>query len=171
MEELLKQLTALQERALDLTKKMRELKDAFEQTIDRISVERLRDAALSFTKQLNDLQNEQEDVLQNALRLSKELSQQGPPPKPVGAIDIARQFRSVIDKLQLEARVPQGEESAATVKSLDIELKALIVVEDDEARIVTPAPGRTFEPGQLSTIRMSFGSIPLLRATDDQRDQ
>ena len=76
--------------------------------------------------------------------------------------DFAKRFRSLIDTIQVEARKGGEGDVATTLKSLDVELKGLIVVEKDEARLVTPSPTQPVDPGQLSTIRMSFGSIPVL---------
>jgi len=86
--------------------------------------------------------------------------------KPVRAEDIAKHFRTLVQSVQLDARRPAQGEIATTLKSFDIEIKGLIVVEDNEARVVTPAPGSNVDPGQLSTIRMSFGSIPGLTVRD-----
>ena len=71
-----------------------------------------------------------------------------------------------LETIQLDARRPAQGELATTLKSFDVELKGLIVVADNEARVVTPAPGTTVDPAQLSTIRMSFGSIPSLSVRD-----
>jgi len=76
---------------------------------------------------------------------------------------VAGQFRSLMDSIQNDARQPRDGEVATTLKSLDIELKGLIVVENNEARIAPPPPGSKVDPGLLSTIRMSFGTIPVLR--------
>ena len=86
--------------------------------------------------------------------------------KPVRASDIAKHFRTLVQSMQLDARVPAQGEIATTLKSFDVEIKGLIVVEDNEARVVTPAPGTNVDPGQLSTIRMSFGSIPGITVRD-----
>lgn len=97
-------------------------------------------------------------------RLQRGLGPAEPPPsaRPARPEDIAQQFRAVIERIQLDARQPKAGDVGTTLKSLEIELKGLIVVEQDEARIVTPTPGRAIDPGTLSTIKMSFGTIPLL---------
>lgn len=77
--------------------------------------------------------------------------------------DLARHFRDVIDLAQSNARQPEGD-SGVSLKSLDIEVKGLIVVEQDEARLVTPTASRLLDVGQLSTLRLSFGTVPFLRA-------
>ncbi len=52
---------------------------------------------------------------------------------------------------------------ATILKNLDVEIKGLIVVQDNEARIATPTPDQAIDAGQLSTLRMSFNTIPVLR--------
>ena len=110
-------------------------------------------------------EQEQKDAAE-AIELAKQLGEATPVPppteRPVRAEDIAKHFRTLVDTMQLEARRPAEGELATTLKSLDVEIKGLIVVDDKEARIVTPVPGAAVDPGQLSTIRMSFGSIPAL---------
>jgi len=77
---------------------------------------------------------------------------------------LARHFRTVIERIQQEALDPERGPIGATLRGVEVEVKGLIVVENEEPRIVTPTPDRPVEAGQLSTVRMSFGSVPVLRA-------
>ncbi len=81
--------------------------------------------------------------------------------------DLARHFRDVVDQAQSSARQPEGD-VGVSLKSLDIEVKGLIVVEGDEARLVTPTASRALDVGQLSTLRLTFGTVPFLRAPVDE---
>lgn len=115
------------------------------------------------------VEQEQKDVAE-AIEIARQLGEatpgQPPTEKPVRAEDIVKHFRTLVDTIQLEARRPAAGELATTLKSFDVELKGLVVVDDKEARVVTPTPGARLDPGQLSTIRMSFGSIPALTVRD-----
>lgn len=114
------------------------------------------------------IEQEQKDAAEG-IEIAHQLGEAAPAPpapeRPVRAEDIAKHFRALVDTIQLDARRPSEGELATTLKSFDVELKGLIVVDDKEARVVTPAPGAV-DPGQLSTIRMSFGSIPALTVRD-----
>ena len=55
------------------------------------------------------------------------------------------------------------------IKSMDVELKGLIVVQDQQARVVPPSPDQPIDAGQLSTIKMSFASVPLQRAIEREK--
>jgi hypothetical protein len=116
------------------------------------------------------LEADQAKALNQALEIADALQQNQPPPQPppadtVKAGDLATQFRVLMDTIQSDARAPREGAVATTLKSLDIELKGLIVVKNNEAQIVPPAPGSTVDPGTLSTIRLSYGTIPILKPT------
>ena len=99
--------------------------------------------------------------------VKEELAKQ--PPSPVKADALMDQFRLVIEKAQLDARKPQAGEVSATLKSMDVEIKGLIAIDNKgNVGIVTPIPKYGVDPGQLSTIRMSFGTIPTLRSLDKE---
>ena len=84
--------------------------------------------------------------------------------------ELAGNFRSVIEKIQEESQQRVIGESAATLKSLDIEVKALIIAQKGEATLVTPSPDKPLDPAQISTIRMSFGIVPVIRAATTSTD-
>lgn len=86
----------------------------------------------------------------------------------INPAELARHFRDLINLAQSDARNPKND-VAVSLKSLDVELRGLIVVEKGETRLVTPTPSRLLDAGQLSTMRLKFGSVPLLSApADDQ---
>jgi hypothetical protein len=74
-------------------------------------------------------------------------------------LDVAKAFREVIDQVQTEARESPG--VATTIKSLDLEVKAFVHVEDDGATALSfPPPDAAVDASSLSTLRISFGAIP-----------
>ncbi len=75
-------------------------------------------------------------------------------------LNLATSFKSVIDAIQAEARQTPG--VATTVKSMDIEVKGLVQVSPDKAtQLVLPAVGSAIDANALSTLRISFGAIPV----------
>jgi len=82
----------------------------------------------------------------------------------VAAMYLAKNFRSVIQTLQRELDEAETGDVGTIIKSMDVELKGLIVVENQEAKVVPPAPDQTVDANTLSTIRMSFASVPIQRA-------
>ena len=77
--------------------------------------------------------------------------------------DLAKQFRSAAERVQQEAQGTATGDSTIIMKSMDIELKGLITVKDGKPTIVTASPDRRLDPGDASTIRMSFGTVPVIR--------
>jgi hypothetical protein len=74
-------------------------------------------------------------------------------------LDVAKAFREVVDQVQTEARESSG--VATTIKSLDLEVKAFVHVEDDGATALSfPPPDAAVDASSLSTLRISFGAIP-----------
>src|SRR6476659_2103621 len=74
-------------------------------------------------------------------------------------LDVANAFREVVDQVQTEARETPG--VGTTIKSLDVEVKAFVHVEDDRVTALSfPQPDASVDPNSLSTLRISFGAIP-----------
>lgn len=127
--------------------------------------EKVFKAAPAYAKQINDglasMQSGLKIASQEAADIAKEEAD-----RKTGAVkpdELVQHFRSVIEAAGDEARKPRSSEVAATLKGVDVEIKGLIVVEEGEARIVTPTPEKVLDPAQLSTIRMAFGTVPTRR--------
>jgi hypothetical protein len=171
MDPRLQELISLLKAALAGERRLSDLNQEFQKNVEKADkVEELKRLAALFARRLESLSAEQQKALAEALRLAQELEKDQPPPPEGGSVkadDVAKHFRTLIDNIQLDARKPRAGELATTLRSLEVEIKGLIVVEKDEARIVTPTPGRPVDPGQLSTIRMSFGTIPVLSQSEE----
>jgi hypothetical protein len=76
-------------------------------------------------------------------------------------VDLARSFRDVVDTIQSEARAAPG--VGVTVKAMDIEVKGLVQVQNKQTVMVLPTVGSSVDPNSLSTLRVSFGAIPVVR--------
>ena len=75
-------------------------------------------------------------------------------------LNLATSFKGVIDTIQEQARQTPG--VATTVKSMDIEVKGLVQVSPDKTtQLVLPAAGSAIDAAALSTLRISFGAIPV----------
>jgi hypothetical protein len=91
--------------------------------------------------------------------LKKQLADQ-PPPTSATPLNVATSFKSVIDTIQAEARKTPG--VATTIKAMDIEVKGMVQVEKDQGTIlVFPNIGSPIDANALSTLRVSFGAIPV----------
>jgi hypothetical protein len=75
-------------------------------------------------------------------------------------LGLASSFKKVVDSIQAEARSSPG--MATTVKSMDIELKGLVQVQADNTTVmVLPSERSPIDPNSLSTLRVTFGAIPV----------
>ena len=127
-------------------------------------IERLGDQAKAMLTQVDQATRK---VKQSIEILSKE------PPvdeRIIKPTDLAGSFRTMIEKIQEESQQKATGESAATLKSLDVEVKALIIAQKGEATLVTSSPDKLLDPAQISTIRMSFGTVPVIRAATTGAD-
>lgn len=147
--------------SLDSLNQLREEFAGFLQRTEEASPEEVAGVAREYSSRLDERLGVLEANLKEAADLSEELVVE--PPPAVKPYDLAQPFRSMIETIQNQAREPQEGDVAATLKAVDVELKGLIVVEEDETRVVTPRISQAVDPAMLSTIRMSFGSIPVLR--------
>ena len=127
-------------------------------------VEKLGDQAKAMVTQVDQATRK---VKQSIEILSKE------PPvdeRIIKPTDLAGSFRTMIEKIQEESQQKVIGDSAATLKSLDVEVKALIVAQKGEATLVTSSPDKLLDPAQISTIRMSFGTVPVIRTATTSTD-
>jgi hypothetical protein len=137
--------------------------DDFQKALSNI--DKLPEAAKRFSGQVKDDVAAMDKMIQEDIQLLQSVGppdDQGGTTQPVDTGNLADHFRSIVDTIQLQAQQPQAGQIATTLKSLDVELKTLIVVQDNKTRLITPSPNQTFDPGQLSTIRMSFNSVPVV---------
>lgn len=76
-------------------------------------------------------------------------------------LDLANSFKGVVDAIQAEARKAAG--VGTTIKSMELEVKGLVQVQaNNVTTLVLPNVGTAIEAGALSTLRVSFGSIPVV---------
>jgi hypothetical protein len=89
------------------------------------------------------------------------------PPPSMSPLDVANAFREVVEQVQTEARQAPG--VGTTIKSLDLEVKGFVQV-DDEGRtaLAFPKPDAEVDASVLSTLRLSFGAIPSAVPPDEQ---
>jgi len=172
MDARVERVIALLKVALERSQQSAEVTAAFLSSLNAATnVDAAKRLAKSFQDRNGPLTEEERKAIGEAADLSQQLGDLAPPATTtpgvaVRAEDVAKHFRTLVDAVQLDARAPKAGELATTLKSFDVELKGLIVVDDNEARVVTPTPDRAVDPGQLSTIRMSFASIPVLPVRD-----
>lgn len=166
-------------RLAELLKTIAALRQALDQIAERLQrgldlpEGRLRELVKEQSARMRTLLQEQQAAIEEAQKIVSQLGSGETPPtsRPAHPEALARQFRTVIERIQLDARQPKTGDVGTTLKSLEVELKGLIVVEDDEARILTPSPGRAIDSGTLSTIKMSFGTIPLIPGREESPEQ
>jgi DNA repair exonuclease SbcCD ATPase subunit len=93
----------------------------------------------------------------------EELKKRVPPERPPPAaspLDVATAFKQVVEQVQSEARETPG--VGTTIKSLDLEVKAFVQVEEGNVTTLAfPQPDVEVDPQALSTLRLSFGAIPV----------
>lgn len=89
---------------------------------------------------------QEEQISQLRAQLSAE-------PAESSLLHVARSFQNVLDSLRSEAGRAPGR---AAMTGLDLELKFLVQVHNEQATLVFPSPDATIDSGALSTMRASF---------------
>jgi chromosome segregation ATPase len=85
--------------------------------------------------------------------------------------DLANHFAKVIEDIQVQASERKDKPIVGTMRTFEIELKGIVQASEDAkaTRIVLPGTGKV-DPDQLSTLRMSFGTVPALRKAPSNED-
>ena len=92
--------------------------------------------------------------------LQARLAQATAPTSVATPLNVANSFKNVVDTIQTQARQTPG--VATTIKTMDIEVKRLVQVQPDHTTaLVLPGPGAQIDPNSLSTLRVSFGAVPV----------
>ena len=148
---LVKAITDLRSNLTELSTQIDTLKTA--QGQDQATIASLRNTNASLT---------QDNAAKAAsiADLEKKLAAAKSPPPSVKPLDLASSFKNVMDQIQQQARETSGV-AAATITSMDLEVKALVNVEGANPVLVLPTPGSTIDANQLSTLHVSFGAVPV----------
>ena len=92
--------------------------------------------------------------------LKKQIGGAGQQTSSATPLNLAQSFKGVIETIQTQARQTPG--VATTIKGLDIEVKGLVQVgQDNTTTLALPNVGSQIDPNSLSTLRVSFGAIPV----------
>src|SRR5439155_25867408 len=114
----------------------------------------------SITSQDELLEHQVSNQLATIHQLKARLNAISAAPPPATPIALADSFRKVVDQIQTQARLQSASGPATTIRSMDIEVKGLVNVQDGNTVLVLPTPGSQLDPNQLSTLRVSFAAIP-----------
>jgi cell division protein FtsB len=97
--------------------------------------------------------------------LNKRLAGLVNPPPTANTIDLATSLKGVFDAIQQQARQQAEGGAATTIRSMDFAIKTQVTVQPDstgkfQTVLRLPTPETPIDPDQLSTLSLSFGSIP-----------
>jgi hypothetical protein len=84
------------------------------------------------------------------------------------ADDLAARFASVLSDL---AEAPAGADKpyGVSLTSMEVEARGVLHMEDDKPQLVTSREGK--DPGQLSTVRMQFRTVPRIPGTGTPQER
>lgn len=93
-------------------------------------------------------------------KLKAQLAAAAAAPPSASPLDLADSFRKVVDQIQTQARLQAASGPATTIRSMDIEVRGLVNVQNGSTSLVLPSIATPIDPAQLSTLRLSFAAVP-----------
>jgi hypothetical protein len=150
IDELLAQLERIREKAEPQT---RDALAGFAKQLKAYDAERDKQISEQ-TSQLAEKDTEIAD-LKNRLEGTERISRASP-------TDLAKSFRAVIEEFHAEAQ--QADEVGVAIRTLDLEVKGLVEVDEQATTLVLPGAGAAIDPTTLSTLRVSFAAVPVVPA-------
>lgn len=78
----------------------------------------------------------------------------------VGVESFASSFTTLLEGLQAQAARPTPSGIAAALRSIDVEVKGYVEVQDNKTQLAMPRAGETIEANSLSLLRLSFVTVP-----------
>jgi len=129
----------------------------------RLSAEQTRSSGL--TSANADLQSKVTELQATVAQLQSRLA--AAKIQTASPLDVAQSFKAVVDQIQQAALKAGGVQT--TLTNMNVQLKAVVSVQTSaggapEALLVFPDPTALPDPGTLSTVTLSFGAIPNLKA-------
>jgi hypothetical protein len=92
--------------------------------------------------------------------LKAQLARATAPRSAVAITSITTSFGNLLEQSQLQASERAKQGVAATLQSLDIELRGFVELQGNAAHIVLPRPEEKVAPESLSVVKMTFTTIP-----------
>ena len=128
---------------------------------------RLQTAINQHQTTIAQLQSTVSTLQQNATDQQKKIDElkkkleSAAPSSSATPLNLVSSFKDVIDTIQAQARQTPG--VATTIKSMDLEVKGLVQVQQDNksSLLIMPTTTSLIDPGALSTLRVSFGAVPV----------
>jgi len=127
-------------------------------------IKQLRDQLSAAGDQAKKLESARQDLANQLQRAQEQIKQLMTERPQIAVTNIATTFRDLIEGSQPDPTKHTGDVAAA-LQGLDIELKGFIQIVDGQTQIIPPKPGDPVDPNSLSTLHLSFGSVPVLRPT------
>jgi len=127
-------------------------------------IKQLRDQLSAAGDQAKKLESARQDLANQLQRAQEQIKQLMTERPQIAVTNIATTFRDLIEGSQPDPTKHTGDVAAA-LQGLDIELKGFIQIVDGQTQIIPPKPGDPVDPNSLSTLHLSFGSVPVLRQT------
>jgi len=75
---------------------------------------------------------------------------------------ISQSVKGILENLQANTLAPSATGTAATLRSIDLNLKGFVQLQDNAVHIVAPQPSERVDPNILSELKMSFVTVPTL---------
>jgi hypothetical protein len=153
------QVTQLQDEIKTFASDQDAQQQQLRQTIasDQATLTQLQAAHQALQTHANELQSQVAD-LQKRLDAEAVVTRSTP-------VDLVQSFRTLIEQIQSEAR--GASEVGVTIKSMDVEVKSLVEVDQNQTSLVLPSVKSGIDAGQLSTLRLSFGAVPTVQASSE----
>jgi hypothetical protein len=85
---------------------------------------------------------------------------------PVGLEAFTTSITGLLERSQLSADSRATGAIAATLQSVDVEIRGFVVLQGLVPHVVLPRPGDAVDAGTLSLVRMSFATIPQTAITE-----
>jgi predicted flap endonuclease-1-like 5' DNA nuclease len=73
---------------------------------------------------------------------------------------LAQSFTDLLSGMQAKVTAPSPTGIAAALRSIDVEVKGFVNVQDQAPQVVVPQPGEALDANMLSSVRMAFVTVP-----------
>lgn len=104
-------------------------------------------------QRLNELESARKKLQDDLARLTAE--------RPRFQVEsFAQSFKTLLETVQAQAATPTPSGLAGALRSIDIEVKGFVEVQQGKAHLIVPRAGEAVDSNALSLLRLSFVAVP-----------
>lgn len=109
---------------------------------------------------IRELERDRTTLQEQVEKLTADLKKSQSEPQQFPLESLASSFKALLENMQTQAIQPTPSGTAGALRSIDVELKGYINVQDAKTHLRVPRAGEAIDAQSLSLLKLSFVTVP-----------